>query len=46
MTQMTFEEALPLAKWMPYTDQNCQVEIICQLATGERLSLYQGTLIR
>lgn len=44
--QMDFSETVYTATFNQYADGNHTVEIVCQLGTGERPTLYTGTLVK
>ena len=43
---LNFFKKISTLWWEPYTDGNYTVEIVCQLGTGERLTLYTGKLVK
>lgn len=46
LTELNFNRLVTSAQLEPYADGSHTVEIICQLGTGERLSVYTGQLIK
>jgi len=44
--QIDFSQTVYAATFDKYADGTHTVEVICQLGTGERLSLYSGTLVK
>lgn len=45
MTSLDFVKAVDLTVWKAYTNGKYTVEVVCQLSTGERPTIYTGTLI-
>ena len=44
--QMDFSETVYGATFDKYADGNHTVEVVCQLGTGERPTVYTGTLVK
>jgi hypothetical protein len=45
-TSMDFSDTIYGPAFSKYTDGNYTVEVVCQLGTGERPTIYRGTLVR
>ena len=45
-TSMDFSDTIYGPSFSKYTDGNYTVEVVCQLGTGERPTVYTGTLVR
>lgn len=43
---LNFNRQIMTAEWLPYTTGEYTVEVVCQLATGERLTVYTGALVK
>lgn len=43
---LNFFKMVSADDWAPYTDGSYTVEVVCQLGTGERLTVYSGKLIK
>ena len=43
--ELNFFKKVTTGQWEPYTDGNHTLEVVCQLSTGERLTVYTGQLV-
>ena len=43
--ELNFFKKVTGSQWEPYTDGSYTLEVVCQLGTGERLTIYTGKLV-
>ena len=46
LKELNFNKLITAEDWAPYTDGSYTVQIVCQLGTGERPTVYTGTLAK